>query len=149
MAAGTNPIFTDSVNVGCVAITAACTKSDGTGTIATDIFKAFTAGADGSFVQKVRFNNVGTVAGTACTATVYRVYISSATSGATTGGTNTFLVGEVSNLAQNTDHATVATYPVEIVVNQVIPANWTVLVSSHAAPAANTGIQAIVVGGDY
>ena len=149
MPAGTTPIFTISVNCGFAGITAANTKSSGTGTIATDIFKAFTAGSNGSFVQKVRFSVVGTTAATASAATVFRVYASSLTSGGTTGGTNTWLLGEVSAAAQTTDSATVGTYPLEIVLNQVIPASWTILVSSHAAPATDTGFQAMVVGGDY
>jgi hypothetical protein len=149
MAAGTNPIFTKTVNVGFVSITAACTKSDGTGTIATDIFKAFTAGADGAFVQKVRFHPTGTTANTATTATVARAYASSKTSGATTGGTDTWLLGEVSTAAQTADSSTSNCVPCEIIIEQAIPADWTVLVSMHAAPAANTGWQAMVVGGDY
>src|SRR6266566_1177651 len=92
--ANTSPVFTLVPNVGLAAPSAANTKSDGAGTVGTDIFKAFTAGANGSFVTRVRINPVASAAGTATTATVGRVFYSTVTSGATTNA-NTFLLGEV------------------------------------------------------
>jgi FlaG/FlaF family flagellin (archaellin) len=149
MPANTNPIFSDTPNVNGCLITAALTKSNGDGTIATDIFKAFTAGADGAYVSKVRFSPCATTAATATTATVGRAYLSSQTSGATTGGTNTWLLGEVALPAQTADHSTNPTSPIEIPIGFAIPAGYTILVSTHAAPAANTQIEALVIGGDY
>lgn len=149
MTANTSPIFGLTPNIGCAAPSAALTKSDGTGTIGTDIFKAFTAGANGAYVTRVRWNPVATAAATTTTATVGRVYVSSKTSGATTGGTDTFLVGEVALPAQSADHSTTPTNPVDVVVNQAIPAGWTILVSTHAAPAASTTQQATVYGADF
>jgi hypothetical protein len=144
----TDPIFSKQGNTGAVKITAANVKNDGTGTIGTDIFKAFTAGASGAFVQKVRVTLSASTAATATTATVFRVYISSITAGATTNA-DTFLWGEVALPAQTADQTTTATNAVEIPLGFALPANWTVLVSTHHAPAANTMVQAIVIGGDY
>ena len=149
MPANTSPIFTLTPNVGTVAVTAALTKSDGTGTIATDIFKALTSGASGSWISRVRWLPVATSAGTTTTATVGRVYISTQTSGATTGGTDTFLLGEMALNAVSADNTTQPINPIELMLNIAIPTGRTILVSTHHAPAANTSWQAIVIGGDY
>lgn len=150
MAQNTAPIYGLTPNVGRVAITGIITKSDGTATaIGTDIFLAFTAGANGSWISKVRFNPVGTTAATGTAATTLRVYISTATSGATTGGTNTFLVGEVSAAAQTADHSTTATASLELPMNFALNASQTILVSTHVANNANTSWQATVFGTDY
>lgn len=149
MPANTSPIFALTPNVGVAAPSAACTKSDGTGTIGTDIFKAFTAGSNGAYVTRVRWNAVATVAATTTTATVGRVFLSSQTSGATTGTTDTFLIGEITLPATSADHSTAPTGPLEVMVNAAIPAGWTVLVTNHAAPASNTKWQASVYGGDF
>jgi hypothetical protein len=149
VAANTNPIFSLTPNVAGTTVNAALTKSDGTGTIATDIFKCLTAGANGSWISKVRFSLTGTTAATASAATVFRVYVSSKTSGATTGGTDTFLVAEVSSPAQTTDSASAATYPLDVLCNFALTAGWTILVSSHAANAANTSHEAVGYAGDF
>jgi hypothetical protein len=147
--ANTNPIFTLTPNVGVVPVTAANTNSQGSGTIGTDIFKAFTAGASGSFVTRVRWSPTASAAGSNTTATVARVFLSSQTSGATTGGTNTWLLGEITLAAQTADSTASAVYQLELMLNMAIPAGYTILVTNHAAPAANTNWQAMVIGGDY
>lgn len=149
MTANTNPIFGIAPNAGGVAITAANTSSAGGGTIGTDIFKAFTAGANGAWISKVRLNPVATVAGTATSATVGRVYLSSKTSGATAAGTDTWLIAEVTLAAQTADSTSAATNPIEVPCNFAIPAGYTILATTHAAPAANTSWQATVYGSDY
>jgi hypothetical protein len=149
MPANTAPIYTlPPSGVGC-AITAALTKSNGDGTIGTDIFKAYTAGSNGAWLSKVRISLGATTAATATQATVARVYLSSATSGATTGGTNTFFIAEIAVPSQSADNTASATYPLDIPIGMAVPAGWTVLVSTHHAPAANSSVQAIVSAGDY
>lgn len=150
MPANTSPIFTLTPNVGKANITAANTSSSGTGNITTPtIFVAFTAGANGSFVSRLRFNVVATTAGTATTATVGRVYLSTISSGATTGGTDTWLLGEVTLPSVTADSSSAPTNPIEVMLNFAIPSGSTILVSTHAAPAANTSVQATCFGGDY
>src|ERR1041385_2452304 len=97
MAANTAPIFSLTPNVSSVTLTttAANTSSAGGGTVATDIFKVFTTGANGSFVQKIRFMSVASAANTTGVATTLRVFISSVGSGATSAA-DTFLIGEIS-----------------------------------------------------
>lgn len=148
MGGNAQPQFTRQGNVNSVLITAANTSSEGGGTIGTDTFLAFTADAtNGSFVDSVRFIPVAT-ATTTTTATVGRVYISSVTSGTTTSA-NTWLVDEVTLAAQSADSGTTPVYQIDVPVNTRIPAGYTILVQTNAAPAANTAWRVLVFGGDY
>lgn len=124
------------------------TKSDGTGTIATDLVLAYTAGADGAYLNKIRFTPSASVAATATTASVIRVYLSTIGSGATTR-TNTFLIAELAAPAQTADQTTIATNPLELPLGFAIPSGMYLHWSMHHAAAANTSWQAVVMGGDY
>jgi hypothetical protein len=151
MAQNTSPIFVLTPNIGTATITSsttANTKSDGTGTIGTDILKAFTAGSNGAYVSSIRFNPNASSASTATAATTLRVFISNKTSGGTTN-TDTWLFQEIAAAAQTADVSTTATYYLEIPINRIIPASYTILVSTHVAANANTTWQAVVFGGDY
>lgn len=149
MAANASPRFTKNGNVSWVSPSAANTKSDGTGTIATDIFKAFTADAtNGSFVERVRWSPTASVAATTTTATVARVFLSSIGSGATTT-TTTVLIAEISLPATAADHSTNAVPFYDVLIGITIPPGYFLLVTNHAAPAANTAWRAVVIGGDY
>lgn len=148
MAGNSTPQFTKNGKFGSARVTAANTSSAGGGTIGTDIFLAFTADTDnGSYVERVDWVPIATAA-TATTATVGRVFLSTQTSGATTNA-NTWLIGEVALPAQNADNASTATNPVSIPVGYRIPAGHAILVTNHAAPAANTNWIANVIAGDY
>ncbi len=148
MAGNGIPQFTKNGAIGSALVTAANTSSQGGGTIATDIFKAFTADAsNGSFVEYVRFVPTATTP-TTTTATVARVFVSSVASGAVTSA-NTWLIGEMALPATAADNASTAINPFDIAVNLRLPAGWTILVTNHAAPAANTAWRLLVVGGDY
>ncbi len=152
MAANTSAIFGLTPNIGAVQFgSAALTKSDGSSGIVgigTDIFKAFTAGAFGSYVEKIRISPEATSAATATTPTVHRIYISSVTSGVT-ANTNTWLIQEISAAAQTADHSTAAIFFFEIPLNIKLPASWTVLVSTHVINANNTNWNAVVFGMDF
>jgi hypothetical protein len=150
MPANTAPIFTLTPNVGQVKITqsAALANSAGVGTVATDIFKAFTAGANGSLVQRVRFNVVATAAAVSSVATVLRIYLSTVGSGSTTAA-DTFLLGEVAVPAISAANASNATNYYDFPLNFAIPAGTYIHVSQHAAQTANQSWNATVIGGDY
>lgn len=149
MPANTSPIFVLTPKAPAVSITAANTKNDGAGTIATDMFLLYTAGSNGAWVGRVRFAVSGSTAATGSTATVARVYISTQTSGATTNA-NTFRVDEVALPTITTDQTTTQTPVFEVQVNSFLAAGQTLLVSTHHAPAANTAVQAVALGsGDY
>lgn len=148
MASNINPNFTKNGAFGSVLVTAANTSSQGGGTVATDIFKAFTADAsNGSFVDRVDFMPTAT-APTTTTATVGRVFISSVASGATTSA-NTMLFAEVNLPATAADSASTAVAPLSVPFGFRIPAGYTILITNHAAPAANTAWRANVIAGDY
>src|SRR6266550_882545 len=129
MAQNTSPIFVLTPIITSVVPSAANTKSDGAGTIGTDIFKAFTANAtNGSFVSSVRFNPFASVAATNTVATTLRVFISNKTSGATTSA-DTWLFAEISAGIQTADHSLNATFPIEVPINRILPASYTILVT--------------------
>ena len=155
MPANTSPIFTLTPNVGTAKITTtyAQTKSDGTsaGSGADFMVKAFTAGANGSYLQKVRFTLGGATANTASTAAVLRVYLSTQSSGAITSA-NTWLVQEVTAASQTPTVITTltgATYPIDIPLNFAIPTGYHLLVASSAVTSANTVWTVTTYGGDY
>lgn len=128
--------------------TTANTKNDGTGTIGTDILLIFTAGANGSYIDKIRLHPCGTTAATATTATVGRIYLSTKTSGGTTNA-DTHLWQEVACPAQTTDQTTTATTPIDIPMGIRIEASTTILFSMHHVAAANTSWEPTVIATDY
>lgn len=149
MPANTSPIFSLTPNVGTVSITttAANTSSAGGGTVGTDIFKVFTAGANGSFVQRVRFMSVAST-GTTGVATTLRVFYSTVGSGSTSAA-NTFLINEISVPAIASDHSTNATNYYEFIFNQAIPSGAFIHVTQHVAQTTNQNWIAVCFGGDY
>lgn len=148
MAPNTAPIFGLVPHIGSVAPVGVNTRSDGVGTIGTDIHRAFTAGVDGSWLSRIRFSSTASVAATTTAATTVRVFVSSQTTGSTTAA-NTWLVGELNLPAVSASNSTNPTVPQELPLNFAIPGGYTILVTYHAALAANTGIQATVFGADY
>lgn len=150
MPANNDPIYSRVGALGTpLNITAANTSSQGGGTIGTDIFKVFESDAtNGSFVREVRFTATATVAATATTATVARIFLSTQSTGSTTSS-NTHLIGEIALASQSADNTTNATYPVIYPLNIPVPPGYSILVTNHAAPAANTAWKCIVIGGNY
>lgn len=148
MAANTAPIWTGTPQRSSVVVTAANTRSDGNGTIATDIFLAATLGSNGSFVDAIEWMPTATSAGTSTTATVARVFISTQTSGGTTSS-NTWLFREV-NLPSVTAASSSAMNPTIVIpIGRALKAGETILVTNHAAPASNTAWVANVFFGNY
>jgi hypothetical protein len=145
MAANTAPIYsiagrTDSVaanNTGLVVGPTANTALDGSGTLV----KAFTAGTNGSYLQKIRFRPVGSPA-----ATVARVFISSSS---TTSSTVTNLYDEIT-LPVTTLSQTAATSIFEIPLNFALPANYLLYVTfGTSTGSAGTGYSVVTIAGDY
>jgi uncharacterized protein with beta-barrel porin domain len=151
MAAGTTPIYTLTPQIGqgiWLPATTANTKSDGTGTIATDLILLCTSGADGSFLNKIRFSPCASVAATATTASVIRVYLSTQSSGATTNA-NTKLIGETAAPAQTADQTTTATNFLEFPLGFAVPTGYSVLFSMHHSAAASTSWEGVIMYGNY
>lgn len=146
----TSPIYTQVpfVSSGTITGNVGLTRSDGVGTIGTDIFKIFQADAtDGSFVSKVRISAAAT-ASASMTASVIRLYISSITSGATTAD-NTGLYQEISVAALAAAHTSNATNFYEIVFNVALPPSYTILASIDDNLTANTRWHFLTFGGHY
>jgi hypothetical protein len=145
MPANTSPIYsivgaTDSVasnNSGLVVGPTANTALDGSGTLV----KAFTAGTNGSYVQKVRFRPVGSPAATVC-----RVFISSST---TTSATNTWLFDEIT-LPAVTLSQTAATSVFELPLNIAVDPSYLLYVTfGTSTGSAGTGYSVVTIAGDY
>ena len=151
MAAGTTPIFTITPDLGAgiwLPATTANTKSDGVGTIGTDLILLYTSGTDGSFLNKIRFSPSASVASTATTASVIRVFLSTVTSGVTTN-VNTHLIAEIAAPTQTVDVATTATNYLEVPLGFAVPTGYTVLFSMHHAAVANSSWKGVMFSGDY
>lgn len=149
MAGNTAPIFTEAGRVSTVAITAANVKSDGAGTVGTDIFLAFTPGADGSLVTRAIWTPVNSTISTATTATVGRLFIASTNTGTLTAGTNVWSIGQEWTLIAQTPTATGAVSPIVAPLNIIVPSGYYLMATTHHAPAANTGQHLSIIGGDY
>jgi len=145
MPANTSPIYSivgavDSVaanNSGLVVGPTANTALDGSGTM----YKAFTAGSNGSYVQKVRFRPVGSPAATVC-----RVFISSST---TTSATATWLYDEIT-LPAVTLSQTAASSVFELPLNIAVDPSYLLYVTfGTSTGSAGTGYSVVTIAGDY
>jgi len=145
MAANTSPIYSiagdvtsvAALNSGLVVGPTANTAQDGSGTL----YKAFTAGANGSYLQKIRFRPVGSPAATVC-----RVFISSSTS---TSATVTWLYDEIT-LPAVTVSQTAASSVFELPLNFALPASYLLYVTfGTSTGSAGTGYSVVTVAGDY
>ena len=149
MPANTAPIFTITPRVDNLKLTGnvASAKSDGTGTVGTDIFLISTPGANGTLISRLRLNPYATTP-TTTAATVFRFFLATVNSGSPTAD-NCHLVQEVTIGAVAAANATTGLPPIEVPLNFVIPSGQYLLVSTHANFAANTGCQIQVIGGDF
>jgi hypothetical protein len=145
MPANTSPIYSivgavDSVatnNSGLVVGPTANTAQDGSGTL----YKAFTAGSNGSYIQKIRFRPVGSPAATVC-----RVFISTSTS---TSATNTWLYDEIT-LPAVTVSQTAASSVFELPLNFALDPNYLLYVTfGTSTGSAGTGYSVVTIAGDY
>jgi hypothetical protein len=137
MPANQNPIFTltPETSWGATAITTANTAKDGTGTV----LGVFTAGANGSYVQRVRFRPSGT-----SVQTVARLFINNGSTNATAA--NNILFDEIT-LSAITLSETAAQPSFEIPMNFAIPAGYVLNITIGTTVAAGWYVSAI--GGDY
>lgn len=153
MSANTSPIFTGTPNVGYTQIptNTAVTASDGssTGSGNSMMYVAFTAGANGSFVDRVRFLVVASAAAVTSVATTLRVFLSTVASPGATTAANTFLLGEVSVPALSAANSTAAQPYYELPLGIAIPSGTYILVTQHVAQSTNQSWKAVVFGGNY
>jgi hypothetical protein len=152
MAANNIPIATKEGHAMLISIwtssLTANTKSDGTGTIGTDMVKALTGTTEGTFVQKLRFFPAASTAATATTASVIRVYLSTVGSGSTTR-TDTTCIGEISATSQSAANSTSGAMPLELPIGFIVPSGYYLHWSMHHAAAANTSWGCVPIASNY
>lgn len=147
MPANTNPIFTITPDInwgttnpiGTVAVTStASTAYDGT----TSAILLYTAGTNGSFVQKLVFEAGGTNA----TASVARIFINNGTAN-TTASSNTLFMQY--SLPTSTASNTTATSHVEVPLMLQLPASYRIYILISSSANLGAGWYVSVVAGDY
>lgn len=143
MAQNTAPIFTLTPDVSSNNSTGATTvltaaTGDYTGISANHVL-VHTAGANGSFVERLRFVAVGTNA-----ASVARVYLNNGSTAGT--ATNNEPFGQIS-LPATTASNSAATVDVDYPLNIRLPSGWRIYVGLGSAVAA--GWSCVAVAGQY
>jgi len=147
MPANNSPIFTGTPRVSSIRVSAATTASDGTGTVGTNMYLAFTPGSNGSYLQRVRFSLSEATMSTASAAATLRVGIADTNTGTLT--TSNYALYQEINAAAQTPTTTASSYPIDIPLNFAIPSDKYVMVSTSVAVSENTAWVATVIGGDY
>jgi hypothetical protein len=138
MPANTQPIFSIQGETQWVTATDANNVGNITG---GTIYLAFTAGTNGSYVQKIRFRHTGANAA----AVVARVFINN---GSATGtAANNTLFDEITIAANATFTTNAASINYELPLGFALPPNYRLYVALGAA--ASGGIACTVIGGDY
>lgn len=145
-----NPIYVLTPNVGFTKIptTSANVFSNGSGSIGTNLFLAFTAGVSGSFIQSIRFQSTAEAAAVNSVATTLRAFVSRQNAGTTTTS-SAYLLAEISVPLTATANSVNATNYYDVPINRAFPSGSYVLVSQHVAQTTNQYWQATVFGGDY
>jgi hypothetical protein len=139
MPANTAPIFTLTPEVSWTTnMTVANTGNLSAGTS----YAVFTAGANGSYVQKIRFRHQST--NTNNVATMARVFINN---GSSTGTAANNTIWDEITIAANTASQIAASTNYELPLNFALPAGYIIYCTLGTAVVA--GIQATVIGGDY
>lgn len=142
MPANTQPIFSIAGDIQWSTLMNAANTGNVTGATS---YLVFTAGTNGSYVQKIRFRHVPPSGNT--NATVARVWINNGQDVTVTA--NSTLYDEVT-IAANSSFSQVAnTGFYEIPLNIVLPTPYRIYVTLGTAPSTGANIQAMVVGGDY
>ena len=140
----TQPIFSIA---GDAQWTTLMTANNATHVSGNTSYLVFSAGTNGSYVQKIRFRHFAIVASTSnANATVARVWINNGSD--VTDFTNSTLFDEIT-IASMTYSASAAQTNYELPLGFAIPAGYRIYVTLGVAPTANTSIQATVIGGDY
>lgn len=149
MARNTAPIFTATpiITTGVLTGNIASSRSDGVGTIGTDMIKVFEGKAvDGSRLNKIVISPVATTPTTMATS-IIRLFISSLNSG-TTSAADTHLIKELIAFGSAAANASTPIDSFVVPIDIAIPAGYTILASIHHNLTANTSWKIVAMGGD-
>jgi len=140
----TSPIFSSG---GTINFTTLMTASNPTHVSGNTSYLVFTAGPNGSFVQKIRFRHFSINAAASNTnQTVGRVWINNGSD--VTVASNSTLFDEITIATMSFSNAAAqANY--ELPLNFALPPSFRLYVTLGTAPVANTAIIATVIGGSY
>lgn len=127
---------------------AALARSDGVGTIGTNLVLLDSAGANGTFYRHVQIKATATAAGTTTSATVIRLFHSTVSSGATTAS-DTHLIGEIQIPSLSAANATGASPEFIIPVNFAMESGHHLLIGTSVTPGASVSFACVAVAGDY
>jgi hypothetical protein len=151
VAANTDPVYSKASDVqgSTLITTAASVVYDISGTIGTDIYKAWTADAtNGGFVQRLRFKYAGNTT-TTSNAAVAKIWLSSVTSGTPTIGTQAWFLDEIALPATGTLTTTATNAVYDVPLNFAVPAGWCICVKITVSQPANFGWMCTVIAGKY
>lgn len=143
MPANTTPIFS---LVGAVEFTTQMSAANTGHVSGTTSYMVFSAGTNGSYVQKIRFRHLPNTGVANANATVARIWINNGSAVGTAA--NSTLFDEIT-IAINTTSSVAASTNYELPLNFALPPLYTLYVTLGTAPTAGTFIQATVIGGDY
>jgi hypothetical protein len=143
MPANTTPIFS---LVGAVEFTTVMSAANTGHVSGTTSYLVFSAGTNGSYVQKIRFRHIPNTGTANANSTVGRVWINNGS--AVTAATNSTLFDEIT-IAANTTSSVAASINYELPLNFALPPNYALYVTLGTAPTTGTFIQSTVIGGDY
>lgn len=139
MPANVNPIFTLTPNVGLASVAAANTASDGSGALVT----LFTAGANGSRVERIRYMNAQATAA-ASSAMVIRFFITD------NGGANPKLLAEVALATATRSTTAIGAAGIYTFTNGlVIPTGTIIKVIQSVYAGAQDLMHYVCEGGDF
>lgn len=143
MVANIVPIFPLTPKVSWATLsTTANTAMTGAGTVDTDIWLVFTAGANGARVDEIRIKALGTN-----TITALRIFVNN---GATNGTvTNNALIYDKTIPATTASNTTELAELVITPDNLVLPATYRLYAAVGSVAATFTGLKVTVIGGDY
>jgi hypothetical protein len=139
MTANTSPIFTLTPKIGIALVAAANTASDGSGVLVT----LFTAGANGSRVERIRYANAQAAAA-ASSAMVVRIFITD------TGGANPTLLAEMAVPAATRTVAVIGASGILAFSNGlVVPSGTLIKVIQSVYAGVQDLMHYICEGGDF
>lgn len=144
MAANTSPIFTLIPRNGFAKVTAADATMDGTD---ADVKLVFTAGADGSFLQRLIAQPISTSGSTTTNAAALRIYMNNGSSVGTAGNNQLIKEWSLAAIAVN-QTATAMSTSYEIPLNFQLAPGYAIYVGVTSF-AANTQWNITSIHGDY
>lgn len=138
------PIFSATPQISWAKVTAADTSTDGTD---ADVQLIFTAGASGSFLNKIVLVPISTSGSTTTSAAAIRIYVNNGSSVGTAANNVLRYEQSVAAVSVNTA-ATTAAAEIVIPFNEQVKASYRYYIGVTAV-AANTQWNAVAYFGDY